>query len=99
VSKGPDRVKHVAYHEAGHAVTAFLTGAAIQSVSIVEDGDSRGHVIRRPAVSRHSSVPQSSLGAVSRALDMRNEGQDSSYSAMKESPRNDRIGFAVSTGR
>jgi hypothetical protein len=56
-------------------------------------------MFRNPVLSNNSSVPQSALKAVSRVLDMRNEGQDSSYSAMKESPRNDRIGFAVSTGR
>lgn len=39
-----------AYHEAGHAVVAYYMGLAIESVSIVEDEESRGRV--------HSPLPE-----------------------------------------
>ena len=41
-------VARVAYHEAGHVVAAFLTGAAIESVDIISDGDNLGTMRSRP---------------------------------------------------
>jgi hypothetical protein len=48
VSGATKRLTRTAYHEAGHAVASFLTGAAIQAVSIVPEGDDLGSVTHRP---------------------------------------------------
>lgn len=54
-----------AYHEAGHAVAAWLFGFQIKSASIIPDGDTLGCVVsnyRLPKLDEGGDVPERAIG-------------------------------------
>ena len=53
--------EQVAYHEAGHAVMAWLCGWRLRKVSTVPDGETNGRVSCYPIVNRGKSVWDASM--------------------------------------
>jgi Peptidase family M41 len=46
--EGTKRLRRVAYHEAGHAVAAYVLRLPMREVSIIEEADSLGHMEHAP---------------------------------------------------
>ena len=73
------QLERTAYHEAGHAVMAWLCGLSVSEAEIGESGDRRGHITHEKCTEAIKSALIYAAGIAAEALFEKPHGQQQGY--------------------